>query len=133
MSKKTKNKKEVHALMRKLHGLAIEIRYRYRKHPQESERIIFGELHSVEYEIVTYNDFDYFTIADIFLLQDEFDGARPSSMPPSYRYGWCFSIRYQDGRYSVSIWDHIYIIEIFINGVSLNDFLNQDLTLYDLI
>lgn len=134
MDKKIKSRAEVEAMIRRLHRLDVKILYHIKGDPEDSAIAINGKLHSSQSVIIgDDDDLDDFIISDIYLLQGKFDGAIPKGSRFAHMYGWGFSIRHMDGEYYVSIYNYRYAIRIFVNGISLSDFINNRVTLYDLI
>lgn len=133
MDMKIKSKEEVDALIRRLHKLDVEIRYHSKKDPEANVNVINGKIHSSEAGVIIDSDTSEIFISDVYLLQNRFDGATPRQGMFSYMHGWVFSITYRMGEYRVSIYNFQYDIRVFVNGISLDDFINNKVTLYDLI
>lgn len=100
--------------------------------------IIEGHLHTKYAEVRNYMSIGESQVQGVYLLQDELDGSCPNDIASyGFNYGWHISTRINDVSFYVDYQSdlHLFAVYLTINNteILLEDWLNQDLTLYDFI
>lgn len=140
--------------LKKLHGMTIKIRIE-RSHRYDGSsvttflakdfiynrtdgKIRHGVIHTKHAEVQNYMSIRDSRIQDIFLLQNKLCGSSPGDLDKySYLYGWSISIKNKDGLFYIDYQSESWMFAIYLiidkKAILLEDWLNKDITLYDLI
>lgn len=100
--------------------------------------IIEGMLHTKYAEVRNYTSIGESQVHGIYLLQNKLCGSSPSDYDDyGFNYGWHISVRTHEGLFYVDYQSDSWLFAVYltINGAEtlLEDWLNKDITLYDLI
>lgn len=107
-------------------------------HNNTDGSIISGILHTKYAEVRNYASIGESQVHGIYLLQNKLSGSSPGDCYEyAFNNGWHISVRTHEGLFYIDYMSDSWLFAVYltINGteILLEDWLNKDITLYDLI